>query len=134
MSLLIVIVATVALMIFVNAVYVAAEFSTVAARKTRISHLAGQGNRMAQAMMPIIHDSHMMDKYVAACQLGITLSSLVLGAYGQNVIAVHLVEPLAGCIWIRPLPQPLPTPLPLLASSFSSLSCKSLWANCFQNL
>ena len=95
MSIIIVIIAAVALMIFVNGVYVAAEFSTVAARKTRISHLAGQGNRMAQAMMPIIHDSHMLDKYVAACQLGITISSLVLGAYGQNVIAIRLVGPLA---------------------------------------
>jgi CBS domain containing-hemolysin-like protein len=35
---------------------------------------------------------------VAACQLGITLSSLVLGAYGQNVIASRLVAPLTGLL------------------------------------
>ncbi len=81
-------------MIFANGLYVAAEFATVSARKTRISYLASQGNRFAQALMPIIQDSKMLDRYVAACQLGITISSLVLGAYGQNVIASRLVQPL----------------------------------------
>lgn len=94
MSFIFVVFATVALMIFANGLYVAAEFATVSARKTRISYLASQGNRFAQALMPIIQDSKMLDRYVAACQLGITISSLVLGAYGQNVIASRLVQPL----------------------------------------
>lgn len=98
MSTIIVIVATVSLMIFFNGLYVAAEFATVSARRTRINHLAGQGNRLAQALLPIIEDSKALDRYVAACQLGITLSSLVLGAYGQNVIASRLVAPLTGLL------------------------------------
>jgi CBS domain containing-hemolysin-like protein len=85
-------------MIFFNGLYVAAEFATVSARRTRINHLAGQGNRLAQALLPIIEDSKALDRYVAACQLGITLSSLVLGAYGQNVIASRLVAPLTGLL------------------------------------
>lgn len=85
-------------MIFFNGLYVAAEFATVSARKTRINHLAGQGNRLAQALIPIIEDSKALDRYVAACQLGITISSLVLGAYGQNVIASRLVAPLSGLL------------------------------------
>lgn len=94
MSLIFVVTATVVLLIFVNALYVAAEFATVSARKTRISYLASQGNQLALALLPIIQDSKLLDRYVAACQLGITISSLVLGAYGQNVIATRLVEPL----------------------------------------
>ncbi len=86
--------AIVVLLILVNALYVAAEFATVSARKTRISYLASQGNQLALALLPIIQDSKLLDRYVAACQLGITISSLVLGAYGQNVIATRLVEPL----------------------------------------
>ncbi len=82
-------------MIFFNALYVAAEFATVSARKTRISHLAGQGNPMAQLLVPIIEDSRQLDRYVAACQLGITLSSLILGAYGENMVATLLEGPLA---------------------------------------
>lgn len=85
-------------MIFFNGLYVAAEFATVSARRTRINHMAGQGNRLAQALLPIIEDSKALDRYVAACQLGITISSLVLGAYGQNVIASRLVAPLIGLL------------------------------------
>ncbi len=89
------IVAVVATMIFFNALYVAAEFATVSSRRTRISQLAGQGNRMAQLLLPIMQDSKKLDTYVATCQIGITISSLVLGAYGQSVIAQLLVEPFA---------------------------------------
>lgn len=96
MSFIFIVVATIALMIFANGLYVAAEFATVSARKTRIAFLASQGNPLAQALLPIIQDSKLLDRYVAACQLGITISSLVLGAYGQNVIATRLVDPLAS--------------------------------------
>jgi putative hemolysin len=86
--------AFVALMIFFNGLYVAAEFATVASRRTRISQEATGGNRMARLLLPIMENSAALDTYVAACQIGITISSLVLGAYGQNVIAGYLIEPL----------------------------------------
>lgn len=89
------IVAVVAIMILFNALYVAAEFATVSARRTRISQLAGQGNRMAKLLLPIMQDSKKLDNYVATCQIGITISSLVVGAYGQNVIAQRLEVPIA---------------------------------------
>lgn len=77
-------------MIFFNGLYVAAEFATVASRRTRISQLAAEGNRAAQTLLPIVEESKRLDRYVAACQLGITISSLVLGAYGQNVLEARL--------------------------------------------
>lgn len=98
MSTFILTVATVGLMIFFNALYVAAEFSTVASRRTRVSQLAAQGNRMAQMLLPFLEDGRKLDIYVAGCQVGITISSLVLGAYGQNVIAVNLEEPLTSVL------------------------------------
>jgi CBS domain containing-hemolysin-like protein len=100
---LLAIIATVALMIFVNALYVAAEFATVSARRTRISQLAGQGNRMARMLLPVMENSKALDHYVATCQVGITISSLVVGAYGQNVIAARLAGPLSRLMdWISP--------------------------------
>ncbi len=87
--------AVVAIMIFFNGLYVAAEFATVSSRRTRVSQLAGQGNRMAKLLLPILQDSKKLDNYIATCQIGITISSLVVGAYGQNVIAQLLVSPLA---------------------------------------
>ncbi|MGB3715315.1 MAG: hemolysin family protein [Candidatus Promineifilaceae bacterium] len=89
------IVASLALLIFINGLFVAAEFATVSSRRTRISQTASSGNRFARMLLPIVEDSQTLDKYVAACQLGITASSLVLGAFGQNVIASRLVNPIA---------------------------------------
>jgi CBS domain containing-hemolysin-like protein len=78
------------LLIAVNALYVAAEFATVSARRSRIQNLAEDGNGLAARLLPVLEDSHKLDTYIAACQIGITLSSLVLGAYGQATLAVQL--------------------------------------------
>jgi CBS domain containing-hemolysin-like protein len=95
---IITIIAVVALMIFFNALYVAAEFATVSSRRTRISQLAGQGNHMAQLLLPIMENSKLLDNYVATCQVGITISSLVVGAYGQSQIATLLVNPILSLL------------------------------------
>ena len=93
---LIILVLTVALMLGVNALFVAAEFATVASRKTRVSQIAAGGNRFARMLLPIMEDGQRLDNYIAACQLGITASSLVLGAYGQNTVAAVLAERLVA--------------------------------------
>lgn len=87
MTIIATITAVVALLIFVNALYVGAEFATVGSRRTRIRQLAASGNSMAQRLLPVLDDPHQLDDFVAACQLGITISSLALGAYGERVIA-----------------------------------------------
>lgn len=99
---LIIIIATVALMIFFNALYVAAEFATVSARRTKVTQMAAGGNRTAQSLLKFMEDSQQLDRYVAACQLGITISSLVLGAYGQNVIAQALIAPIEDLLASMP--------------------------------
>ena len=71
------------ILIFFTALYVAAEFSIVSSRRSRLSRLASEGNRLARILVPIVRDSGKLDNYIAACQVGITLSSLMLGFYGQ---------------------------------------------------
>ncbi len=83
----------VTLMVSLNALYVAGEFAAVSARKTRIVQLSKAGNRLAQTLLPILEDSRRLDNYIAASQVGITLSSIVLGIYGQRQVA-PLLEPL----------------------------------------
>jgi putative hemolysin len=90
-----VVLASLALLIFINALYVGAEFATVSSRRTRINQMAGSGNQLARMLLPIIEDTHALDRYIAACQLGITASSLVLGAVGQNAVAGRLTPMLA---------------------------------------
>lgn len=91
-----IIVATIAILIFFNALYVAGEFATVASRKTRISQMAGEGNALAKMLLPIMENGKELDRYVAACQIGITVSSLLLGAFGQNTLASLLTPALTN--------------------------------------
>ena len=77
----------VAALIFVNAVYVAAEFAAVSARRSRIRQLADEGNPLASWLVPVLENPESLDRYIAACQIGITVSALVLGAYAQATIA-----------------------------------------------
>ncbi|MGB8663921.1 MAG: hemolysin family protein [Serratia inhibens] len=77
-------------LILINALYVAAEFAAVGARVSRVEQFAAQGKRLAQALLPIVRDPKRLDHYIAACQIGITLSSLVLGAFGQATLGVAL--------------------------------------------
>lgn len=95
---ILVIILLVTLMVFINGLYVAGEFSSVSARKTRIIQMADEGNRLAQTLLPVLEDPHKLDNYIAASQVGITLSSIVLGIFGEQQIA-PLIEP-----WIARLP------------------------------
>jgi len=80
----------VAALIAINAVYVAAEFAAVSVRRSRIRQLADEGNPFANWLLPVLEKPASLDRYIAACQIGITLSSLVLGAYASATIAVWL--------------------------------------------
>lgn len=97
------IVVVVALMVGLTALYVAGEFAAVSARKTRMLQLAEQGNGLAKMMLPVLEDPHKLDNYIAASQVGITISSLVLGIYGQDAIA-PLLEPLLARLPFQQLP------------------------------
>lgn len=86
----------IALLILINALYVAAEFSAVSVRRSRLRQSAEDGNRFARMLLPYLEDGARLDRYVAACQIGITISSLVLGAYGQAKLAPQLVPLFQG--------------------------------------
>jgi putative hemolysin len=89
----------VTLLISVNSLYVAGEFSTVSARKTRIIQMAEQGNLLARTLLPVLQDPHKLDNYIAASQVGITLSSLLLGVYGEQQIAPRIAPWFARIPW-----------------------------------
>src|SRR5665648_793809 len=78
------------MLVGINGVFVAAEFSMVKVRKTRLAELAENGSRKAQAALDV---ASQLDAYLSACQLGITLASLGLGWLGEPAIA-SLIEPL----------------------------------------
>ncbi len=77
-------------LLFVNGFFVAAEFSLVKVRKTRLEQLCNDGNREARKALFLVND---MNKMLAAAQLGVTIASIALGWVAEATI-VQLVEPI----------------------------------------
>src|SRR2546430_17664002 len=71
-------------LILLNAFFVAAEYGLVTSRRTRIMELEHEGNRRAKAVLRITSDP---PRFIAAMQLGVTISSLAIGALGEQVLA-----------------------------------------------
>jgi CBS domain containing-hemolysin-like protein len=71
-----------------NGFFVAAEFALVKVRASRIDELVSRGRRPARTVQHIL--AH-LDRYLSACQLGITLASLILGALGEPAVSVLIL-------------------------------------------
>jgi len=95
--------AIIAILILLNGLYVAAEFAAVGVRRSRLRRLAEDGNVLAARILPVVEDGRRLDRYIAACQIGITLSSLILGAYGQAAVAPRVAPLLETAAALDPL-------------------------------
>ncbi len=82
--------AAVVFLILATGFFVAAEFALARARVVRLEAIAGEGSRAAALAA---RQSHEIDRYLAACQLGITVTALGLGWLGKPAVA-SLLEPL----------------------------------------
>jgi CBS domain containing-hemolysin-like protein len=74
----------VGLLVLLNGFFVAAEYALVTARRTRIIELHHQGNRRARAVLKITSDP---SQFITAMQLGVTLTSLGIGALGESALS-----------------------------------------------
>ncbi len=74
----------VGVLILLNAFFVAAEYGLVTARRTRIIELHHEGNRRARDVLRITSDP---PRFIAAMQLGVTLTSLGIGALGEHALS-----------------------------------------------
>lgn len=80
----------IAFLLFSNGFFVASEFAMVKVRKTRIEQLVNEGNFNAKIAMEALKD---LDKFIAAVQLGVTISSIGLGWVGEGTLA-RIIEPM----------------------------------------
>ena len=71
-------------LIAANAYFVAAAFSLVASRRTRIDAMAEAGDTKAKLAQKAIQS---LDRYISGTQLGITVSSIGLGWIGEPALA-----------------------------------------------
>lgn len=81
----------IAALVFLNGVFVAAEFAIIGVRPTHIKQLADEGNAVAKRLYNTLTNPAKVDRYIASAQLGITLASLGLGMYGEPAVS-HLIE------------------------------------------
>ena len=77
-------------LLFSNGFFVASEFAMVKVRKTRIEQLVKEGNATAKIAQEALSD---LDKFIAAVQLGVTISSIGLGWVGEGTLA-RIIEPI----------------------------------------
>jgi len=77
-------------LVALNGLFVAAEFAFVKLRASQVEEMVREGKRSAGVVKEAVGN---LDGYLAVCQLGITISSLGLGALGEPAIAT-LIEPL----------------------------------------
>jgi CBS domain containing-hemolysin-like protein len=75
------------LLIALTGFYVAAEFGAVGVRRSRLRRLCEDGDGTAARLLPIVESPLRLNRYIAASQVGITLSGLVLGAYAQATLS-----------------------------------------------
>ena len=83
------------LLIGLTALYVAAEFGAVGVRRSRLRRLCEDGHATAAKLLPIVEDPQRLTRYIAASQVGITLSGMALGGYAEAVITPR-VSPLVA--------------------------------------
>jgi len=79
-------------LLLVNSFFVVAEYALVRSRRQRLHALADEGQRGARLALRQIDD---ISPYISACQVGITMASIGIGALGEPAIA-HALEHLFG--------------------------------------
>ena len=87
-------------LVVVNGFFVAAEFSLVAVRRSKLDEMIARGDRAARVVQTSLQH---LDRYIAATQLGITIASLALGWIGEPVLA-QLFDRLFRVLGLNPSP------------------------------
>jgi len=77
------------MLVVLNGFFAAVEFSLVAVRLSRVRQLVARGNAQAKIVEQLLGDLH---RVVSGVQLGITLTSLAIGALGELTVAVLVQE------------------------------------------
>ncbi len=81
-------------LIAINGVFVAAEFALVRSRRSRLEQLASEGTRSATLVLSQLDQ---IDEYLSACQVGITMASIGIGALVEPAVA-SLIKPAFGSL------------------------------------
>lgn len=94
-------------LLLLHGFFVTAEIGAVSARRHRLVQLAANGIKGARDFLPITQNPSRFAAYVSACQVGITLTCLVLGYWSYAFLAMKLDDALAARLQLGELPARL---------------------------
>jgi CBS domain containing-hemolysin-like protein len=83
------------LLVLVNAFFVIAEYGLVRSRRHVLEAMVEEGGRAGRGASLALHQIENIGDYISACQVGITMASIGIGALGEPGIA-HALEGLFG--------------------------------------
>ncbi|MBP9502526.1 MAG: HlyC/CorC family transporter [Candidatus Promineofilum sp.] len=90
------------LLIFINGLFVAAEFAIIGVRDTEMEQLADEGYVVAGRVLQILEMRPRMDRYIATAELGVVLATLGLAMYGVPAIG-RFIQPYLQAIGLNPV-------------------------------
>ena len=110
-------IASLFILIAINAFFVFAEYSLAVSRKTRIAELAAQGNAGARVVLRVMEDP---DRFFAATQIGVTLTSVAVGIVSEPAFTQVFTHFLGGIVplWLPGLAAVMGGLIGLLIASF----------------
>lgn len=92
---LVILTGVILVLVFFNAVFVAAEFALLGIQPAQLQKKA-PAEPWAARMLATLHDTARQDHYIAVAQVGITLASLGLGMYSEHALAGLFLPALAS--------------------------------------
>jgi putative hemolysin len=107
-----------ALLLIANGIFAMAEIAVVTVRKARLKSLAEGGSRRAQLTLAIAQEP---GRFLSTVQVGITLISLLAGAYGGVTLTDEIVPWLQRFEWLAPHERPVAVGLVVLGITFASV-------------
>ena len=84
----------VAALILLNGFFVAAEYALVTVRRTRLQEMAAEGHKRAKQVLGL---TAVPPRFIAAMQLGVTVTSLAIGALGEHALT-QLFDPVMATV------------------------------------
>jgi putative hemolysin len=82
-------------LVLANAIFVAAEYALVTARRSRLEERAERGGRGANTALRLLDDPV---RFISTVQVGITISAILLGAIGEPLVSSFLEPPLSATV------------------------------------
>ncbi|WP_246186322.1 hemolysin family protein [Phnomibacter ginsenosidimutans] len=105
-------------LIIVNGLFSMSEIALVSARKTRLEHLANEGNSNAAVALKLIEKPEI---FLSTVQVGITLISIVTGLYSGEKFSKDLEPYIANISLLQPYAASVSTSLVVILVTFLSI-------------